>query len=566
MREGRRSDNSILFALYLNIAALAAALFAYKPFLEENDDAFIAMIAEGAYGTREPHLIYTNIILGYVYKGLYTLCPYVRWHGVLQYLFLFIALTALTYLVVRLNGSRILAVLLTLAVSYEAYVSVQYSKTAALVCGIAYLCLLYTFQSKQSERPERETTLLFVIAYVLLIYGMLLRDSSFLLATLMLLPAGVYGFISLLGSGDQRSNSKIRKFIVLFAAAGCLFLISSYINKTVYDRDPEWKQFLEYNDTRTRLLDYRYDLMDYNKYGSRLEEMGISENDALLYLTWQFGDDKVFGEKEMQQVLNGMPGRGISVDLMKKLIQHIYEDVLVFDPLVLGTIILIIYAFSVLRLRRDRGRITVLLLQLIVFAGILVYYEYSGRWSHRIVYAAMQLIAVSTVYLLSCGRMNEAEAKDGSGRVETMAVVLVAIACVTVLVGNRLEYNAYKRNAPDYRAFLEEKCSGDTLCIADTFTFQKAYKYDVFKPYAEGSLRSFAAVGSWYVNSPVTKKITGRFGYDNPFAALAYGGGDVILVDNMYADEKLEYLREHYTERGFVELSSDHGLTQYGLK
>jgi hypothetical protein len=92
----------------------------------------------------------------------------------------------------------------------------------------------------------------------------------------------------------------------------------------------------------------------------------------------------------------------------------------------------------------------------------------------------------------------------------------------------------------------------------------------VFRPYEEGSLSNFAAVGSWFVNSPVTKDITRKYGYDNPFRAIAgvgsEGAGTVYLVDNMYLKEKMTYLKEHYREYEPVEEQESHGLKIYSIR
>lgn len=592
----KKTDNPIWISSALNAAALIVSVFVYRPFFEENDDAFLAMIAEGAYGVREPHLIYTNLILGYIYKALYSVCPAVRWHSILQYVFLFVALTAITYIVLKLCGEHdtvsgaqdgterseedgtgrsaqngtvsrrawIPAIVILLTLSYEAYVSLQYSKTAALVCGIGYLCFLYTYRPMRST----DTRIVRITAYTLLIYGMLLRDSSFLLATLILLPLGIYEFIRLCVSAKKRAKAA-GSFIVCFAAVGCLFLLFAQINKAAYEKDEEWKSFLEYNDTRMELLDYRYDLLDLNRYGSRLEELGISENDALLYLTWQFGDDRVLDTETMKAVLKGAPGREI-IGCLKGLVQHIYEDVLIMNPLVIGSLLIFIYLISGLFARKDKGAVSAAVLQLIVFAGILVYYEYSGRWNHRIVFAALQLMAVSFAYMAAenAGR-NEYDPSGDGGKSAVCAaafVILPLAACLTVLIGNRLDHNDFKRTAPDYRAFFGSLSdNGDELFVVDTFTFQVAYRYDVFTPYEPGSLENFVAVGSWYVNSPVTKRITRRFGYENPFEALAGEDPRVVLVDNMYAGEKAEYLSEHYGRRTLRELPEQYGLKRYGI-
>ncbi len=635
-----KTYNPIWTSIALNAVTLIISLFVYRPFFEENDDAFLSMIAEGAYGVREPHLIYTNIILGRIYKALYTLCPVIRWHSILQYIFLFTALSTLTTILLKQgDGSPfhcarqgdgflgtffrtlrsrdiILPIIFVLGISYEAYVSLQYSKTAAFVSAAGYLCLLFSFRPNWSTdapedfiKPSAEDTgenadtgrinkdgedhikmcaggnaAMRILACILLIYGMLLRDSSFMLATLLLIPAGIYEFVKLCGK-NGRKPAEIKAFIGIFTAMACLFLLFKYVDRTAYDRDAAWKDFMEYNGTRMQLLDYRYDLLDYNKYGSRLESMGVSENDALLYLTWQFGDDRVLSTEKMKEILNGAPSRRFDIDLVKKLAQHIYDDILAFNPLVIGTLLIITAVLVMTIGKKTRGLFAVIISQLMIFAGVIVYYEYSGRWSHRIVFAAMMILMASGVYLLACGDRtpgNESSIGEISGKTVTDngtsgtaagIIVLLVISCLTVLLGNRLDYNAYRRSDQDYRAFLENTgASDDALYIADTFTFQEAYRYDVFNPYSQGSLRNFAAVGSWYVNSPITKQITGRFGYDNPYLALAGisdepgKNAEVILTDNIYVNEKTEFLREHYGEAETEEIGEEFGFKKFRIR
>ena len=84
--------------------------------------------------------------------------------------------------------------------------------------------------------------------------------------------------------------------------------------------------------------------------------------------------------------------------------------------------------------------------------------------------------------------------------------------------------------------------------MADTFTFQDSFKYKVFDPMREGELENLVFAGSWYVNSPITRAVTRAFGYENPYEALKASDDKVILSDNLYAGQKLEYLSEHYGE------------------
>ncbi|MCR5106592.1 MAG: hypothetical protein K6B28_00360, partial [Lachnospiraceae bacterium] len=136
------------------------------------------------------------------------------------------------------------------------------------------------------------------------------------------------------------------------------------------------------------------------------------------------------------------------------------------------------------------------------------------------------------------------------------------------LVGNRFDYNDHKRTEPDYKgfyAYIQE--NKDELFIADTFTFQRAYKYDVFCPYSEGSLDNYVAVGSWFVNSPLTKAITESYGYENPYDALKEADERVVLCDNMYPENKLLFIKDHYDEDRELEyIDNRSGIDLYRIR
>ena len=593
-KKKNQAKNHIVYALVVNAAALLTALFIYRPYFEENDDAFLAMIAEGAYGTREVHLIYSNVILGHIYRVLYSVCPAIRWHSVLQYLFIFVALTAFTYVLKAVctdmghdDTGRMLPIVFIMSVFHEAYVSVQYSKTATLVSVIGLVLMLYVLYKRKifkdirkaandklnkrigkavnKEKPT-EIVLLSITAYLLLIYGMLLRGSSFLLAGLVILPLLVYDFAGNIKNGAGKRGKVFLGYLIAFLPLAVIFALTWWTDHTAYDRDAAWKDFMEYNSVRMDLLDYRYDLLDYNKYADRLEGLRISENDAFMYLTWQFGDDSVLSTDKMQEVLKGAPPRWTPVGCIKALAQHIYEDVLIFDPLVLAILISVIYLVFVFVRNRDREGLVILIAGLIFYAGILVYYEYCGRWSHRIVYAAMLGLAVELICLIAVKGLTDKPSLESTAMVNAV-LTFIAIACIAVLLGNRFDYNSYKRSGRDYRGlFSSIREDKDTLYIADTFTFQEAYKYDVFRPFNQGDLDNFVAVGSWFVNSPITRAITDRYGYSNPFAALAGKdsvGKSVLLIDNMYKDEKLEYLKDHYDKASAFKALDKCGFTGY---
>ena len=325
---------------------------------------------------------------------------------------------------------------------------------------------------------------------------------------------------------------------------------------------------MDYNSARMDLLDYRYDLLDYNAYGQELKENGISENDAIIYLTWQFGDDNVLNTEALKSIVETGNKKKVDISLIKAFAADIFKECFRISPLIISLIF--IYVILILRCRNNplEGSFvfTFVAASILLLAGILFYYEYSGRFSHRIVYALFICIFTFGIMVLSDSDNIPEENVD----IDSSGIIVVISICVFLniglLLGNRFDYEAYKREMPDYKGvFSEMDNNRDKLFVADTFTFQEAYKYDVFKSFGLGSLDNFVAVGSWYVNSPITRSILSQYGYSNPYEALGENDVNVVLVDNCYPEEKAKFLGEHYNGDYFAEELTDCFEADYGF-
>ena len=61
-----RQTGTVRFACFFNLTVLAVLLLFLRPAYETNDDISISMIANGAWGIRDMHVICQNFILGKV--------------------------------------------------------------------------------------------------------------------------------------------------------------------------------------------------------------------------------------------------------------------------------------------------------------------------------------------------------------------------------------------------------------------------------------------------------------------------------------------------------------------
>lgn len=543
-----------------NIVTLLVSVVLYRPFWEECDDVGMALLAEGAYGYNEPHLVYSNIINGKVLCILQSLFAGIRWHAVIQYLFIFIAAVSFTYILSKDVKGRILSVVFLAATFYELYVSIQYSKVSTAVAIMSYMVL---FGIVKQEMKGRERTVLAVVSICALSYSHILRLESFLLATM---TAGVYGIclvIILCIKGEFAK--KIKSYVTLFAPVFVILIICYAVDHAAYS-ESGWNDFLSYNDSRVQMTDYHFNALLYDLHGEELSGLGVSENDAGMYITYQFATDDL--APALMDKISALDKKGLSyidIDFMKAWIANIYNDVFVLNALVIALVSLAgVFVSASFADERRRYLLSLFVTEAAVTLGVLFYYQYSCRWNHRIVFALLFAVFTPLVYELS--DMDIPERMRGLWSAVTALLLMCMIGS---RLANEFDYQEYKRSAPHYEELEQYMADNkDTVFVADTFTMIDIDKYKVFTTGPLGRHENLLYTGSALTTkSPVEEKILKKFGYDTPLDALASRDDNVILVDNRSPWAKVWYCDEHGDGLyGLEEVVSVGGLDLYRIR
>ena len=568
-RINRFSIKKFIFSCVFNAFVLASALLIFIPFFEENDDTQIAMIVEGVFGVKEWHVIYPNFILGKIYVLLQTLIPKIRWHVVLQYAFIYISYVFLVYVISKHKRGMFISIVAVLGTFYEIYVSLQYTKTAALCCTAAFVLIFEYVRnntillnaqdrllnvSKNSNKGENR--LFIIVAFTLIIYGAMLRPESVFIAAVPLFAAGLL---------ELSRTKNIKKYLITFIPLFAIVLSLSALNSFVYSKDAEWDRFMKYNKARMELNDYRYDILDFTKYADELNELNVSENDAYMILTYQYGDDEVFSLERFLEIRNAFGNKKFGYETFANLYENLINETKISFVMMAAVIgLLIVFAASIItdRSKSSPGFITdairkinaMILTAIFCFAAVL-YFQYSGRFSHRL----FASIIIPTIFVI-CFMMDSIYIRDNDSKIvfggnKNDVTVPACIIIMIVLIGlNGLKYientNDYSglndTNEKMLRELKEISMDKDSLYVADTFTFQNVFKYNVFDTFEEGELSNFVTCGSWYINSPITKRVTRQYGYENPFEALRSESNNVYLLDNNSVESKTLFLTEHY--------------------
>ena len=219
--------NIVFFALMAVVLPLG---------FEENDDVMMCMIANGSYsGIPDFHLVYINVLYGYMLTLLYSITTALEWYTLSFAVIHILSMSVLAYCILttpnRARWERILWLLILYVLWARIIIALQFTTTAGLACLAGCMLLL------RVSKKARWTGVLFVIA------GALVRFYAAGLVGLLMAPIIVYTY-----------RLEWRKYmavvVMLMAVVGC-----RVANHMVYDSNPEWRYFREYNQLRAQLND-----------------------------------------------------------------------------------------------------------------------------------------------------------------------------------------------------------------------------------------------------------------------------------------------------------------------
>ena len=560
-RSGKFISSRLGFSVIINTIALFVSIVLFHPYWEEIDDIWIAAITEGAFGDNEPHVLFSNIIYGHILCLFQKIAPAMRWHAVFELFFIFLASVAFVYVLAKDNRGRLLSVVFVLGSFAEIYVAMQFSKIPAFIAMCGYMILFEL--RRDTDISLNGSRLLHLAAYLCLLYAMLLRPESFLLATMV---AGIYGIVRVIfeiKNGEFAKN--IKGYLKSFAPVAVMFIICILADRAGYT-GPEWDKFRETWNLTENMIDYHHDALLYDKHGEELSSIGVSENDALLFITWQYGDDEFLNPDLLEKII-ALDQKGlasVNIELLKSWVDNIHQTIFTVNPLILAFVMIIgVYTGRTLFRNGKAYNTTIIVTQAALALGVLFYYQYSSRWSHRIVYAL-----ILSQFILFIKLLSDEPDTDSSPAIKYAATAVLLFAIISSRLTNEFDYQEYLRRAFDHKAVISYMTDNkDKLFVTDTFTFQDYDRYNIFNAAQKGRFENMTLVGGSYTNSPMDKKITASYGYENPFKALEGRDENVVLTDNLYAERKRQYVEDHGDGGKYqlIDIGSVGGLQMYNI-
>lgn len=372
-REKRSRRWYFIIALAINIALMVAIYITMQAVFEGPDDTMIAQFVNGSSGSYDPHIIYSNYILGVIWCALYRVLPGIAWYSWSQYVLLCLSFTGIMYVLLcrigRVGGFCFSVVTLCFA-AYEFYVNVQYTKTAAVLTVAGFLLIFHAItEAKISWRS-------LLLGLILSAFAVMLHCAEFF-GCLLLLTVGI-GFWLLfhLRREVRRGKRALRllRWILVFVVMAAISVGLIYFDRQQYT-SPKWQAYLEYNETQSNL--FAYGLPDYQQNKDVYEELNIDEEAYNLYNTMNAADTEKLNVEAMQRLiaLREEPAFGYST------IQNMLSEVPA--KMIDNRIFLSVIAVAVLWIlwgRHDRGTHFALILECAAFFALYSYLFYEGRY------------------------------------------------------------------------------------------------------------------------------------------------------------------------------------------
>lgn len=578
MKEKIRSlcKYSWFVALLINLSFLIMVFIFLDMKYETSDDFVVDSILSGAYGLDyDPHLLFSNILLGFGLKILYVALPTVSWYFVMHIALCFISLTVITYIIIencRGNFGVFVAIIFVSFFSDDLYVLVQFTKTAAVCIMAGGILFLYAFW-----RQKGKIRIVYsIIGMLLCIIGTMIRFWCMYFALLFLMVI----FISEWWNFAKRNNKKsiVARGMVGISLCSVLVVLAIFINhgnESIWKSNYAYRDFLSLNLVRASVTDI--DGFNEDEVIECFEQLdGTTLQDYYTIKSWNLVDQSVYTPERIGQFAEIMHANAAKENhsissIISILKARHYEKYTV----VWGICILILVNVIV-----HRKKAWIVILDCAVAGVLLCYLAFSGRIVYRVEYGVFLCLAISLIWHL----VMEENEKFQESRVWLIAAIVLLCAKIPLYIPdtnyktmNEDEYNSYiydtfnksdDYNISRYRVcvnkrpayaeligLMENDAEHYYLCDLSS-TIQTLYYH--YKPwirmpigYYKDTYSYLGGVTTYFPGCYYVWEENGLNPY-NPYETIR--NDDILIVDNNYQLTKINYYKQYYDVNAELEL------------
>ncbi len=524
------------FAVGLNVLVLAIMLLLMVPSFESNDDITMSELVNGALGVHDAHLVFQNYLLGLLYKALYTWAGSLAWYSIVQYVFLLIAFSVVTYVILqRVDDYSGLCVCIVLLIffAYECYFKLQFTKTAGVVGAAAVFLLFYAVSG------ENVSWKMILFGELLGCVGSMFRYRQFLACGAMMGGIGIYFLLELKKKFRGQCVKRLALYAVTFGSLVLLAYGFHVIDKKVYNSDAEWAYYMKFTKSRAQLQDRGFP--DYDTYEEAYQSLGLNYDAYILYRGLDINDPDKFSLETMQELVSIKPKQMISGAFLKRFLKDLtpyhFETPVFYCFLVM-------FLFWLFWGDHKWRTVFAVLAELFFFEIIYFYMFYDGRYLINRVDVGLWFAA--SLVMLWFLRPEKVKLSRRS----------CIIFCLIILILNQRSWNGdWRINSEEHYASMKEhretleslSADKEHLYLAKVIgTISGSASYGPFDQMPAGLLDNICWLGGWEINTAPCRNVLDQYGIRNPYKDMV-GNENVRLIDNNI-ELTMRYIRTYYNE------------------
>ena len=482
--------------------------------------------------TGEPdyHLIITGTAIGRLLTTLYRIYNGFAWYEALQYAAICFSLSSVTYVLVNHFENRDLFVYLAVfAIAYSFYTSLQFTKTAALPAFAGHLLIADAIEKKR-KIP------FYVLGVILLFISINTRRQQFYACSFLCIPLYVRIFLDwVFHMKDRDRFVKIVKLAATGIATLLLLIIAVKINDADY-KDPAWLDYHEYNQVRSKLLDFG--MAEYQSDPDLYKKVGMDENFYELLQKCDFYDDDVYDVEKARALI---VERERNIDFTY-LFEFAYSFVVYFfsnKDILIYTFMLVVVLILYLLNPEKRSYFSVLTLLVFLLIDIFIcYHVRKMTFFARIDISFLSIAILEILYFI----------QSGEKKIPLLSAFLICLIVFITLNGHWFKYLNY--NCSSYYELEEQKKKITETISADKdhlYVYQTLDRFwdngTLFEDLRYLDFENILALGEWTTMSPLVLSNMEKYGVTNPFK-------DIIDNEKIYLfihkdDEMLDRIITH---------------------
>lgn len=532
----KKSSSDFLISVFINACFLIFILLVFPIKYRANDDYVITSFVNGSYGFQDSHLVFINVIIGFLLKCLYSAFPSLPWYCILQFFLIFVSFTAICFVLLQRN-QRLTALAVSIATlvffAPDAYVLPHFTITTGLVTCAGLLLAFHAYEPESKSYRRK----LLIPGLILALFGALFRKMQFFYC------GAIVCFIALDLLRDFFSEAKkhprealkdcfyaLKPFILLIVLAVALIAV----DKIAYLGE-DWAYYTEYNTLRGNFLDYNLNL-SWDKVLRGFDMLGMSESLALVLLSYNFLDTELVNIDFFSDLIQIFSSLDPEKNLHDLLLDYFFVFELgiiekwAFCGLILAAVIWLFWG------RKDKYTFISLFLSLSVFFGASLYLFTKGRYNIPWVDFSCTLSVFVVLLWLFSGKQRR------SGVQASIFVLLFVLSALLIRFPNFS--NKYTCTLPDnVSSQISSLSAREELIFHDISIFSYIFEspLDADTAFADDNL---IPLGGWQAMYPPILKIMEDYGVQNPYRDCVDNDNICFFTDKI--DIFVQHIREAY--------------------